>query len=106
MPRFYVENKEHKWNIFSSIVDDFLYDDFVDFKVLKGLVIKEAVDKLVEERNKDLDSLLTEQPLVNTMFYEDAMERIKLREDLVVKVEKGEVNECSRRDKRNSNKIR
>ena len=47
---------------------------------------------------KDLDSLLTEQPLVNTMFYEDAMERIKLREDLVVKVEKGEVNECSRRD--------
>ena len=81
MPRFYVENKEHKWNIFSSIVDDFLYDDFVDFKVLKGLVIKEAVDKLVEEINKDLDSLLTEQPLVNTMFYEDAMERIKLRED-------------------------
>jgi hypothetical protein len=81
MPRYYVENKEHKWNIFSSIVDDFLYDDFVDFKVLKGLVIKEAVDNLVEEKNKDLDSLLTNQPLVNTMFYEDAVERIKLRED-------------------------
>ena len=81
MPRYYVENKEHKWNIFSSIIDDFLYDDFVDFKVLKGLVIKEAVDNLVEERNKDLDSLLTNQPLVNTMFYEDAVERIKLRED-------------------------
>ena len=81
MPRYYVENKEHKWNIFSSIVDDFLYDDFVDFKVLKSLVIKEAVDNLVEERNKDLDSLLTNQPLVNTMFYEDAIEIIKLRED-------------------------
>lgn len=39
MPRFYVENKEHKWNIFSSIVDDFLYDDFVDFKVLKSCKI-------------------------------------------------------------------
>lgn len=81
MSRYYVENKEHKWNIFSSIVDDFLYDDFVDFKVLKGLVIKEAVDNLVEEKDKDLDSLLTEQPIVNTMFYEDAIERIKLRED-------------------------
>lgn len=81
MPRYYVENKEHKWNIFSSIIDDFLYDDFVDFKVLKGLVIKEAVDNLVEKRNKDLDSLLTDQPLVNTMFYGDAIERIKLRED-------------------------
>lgn len=80
MPRYYVENKEHKWNIFSSIVDDFLYDDFVDFKVLKGLVIKEAVDNLVEEKNKDLDSLLTHQPIVNTMFYEDAIERIKIRE--------------------------
>ena len=81
MPRYYVENKEHKWNIFSSTVNDFLYDDFVDFKVLKGLVIREAVDNLVEERNKDLDSLLTDQPIVNTMFYEDAIKRIKLRED-------------------------
>lgn len=77
MPRYYVENKEHKWNIFSSIVDDFLYDDFVDFNILKGLVIKEAVDNLVEEKNKDLDSLLTNQPLVNTMFYEDAIKRIE-----------------------------
>ena len=86
MPRYYVENKEHKWNVFSSIVDDFLYDDFVDFKVLKGLVIKEAVDELIERKDKDLDSLLTEQPILNTMFYEDAIERIKLRknEDLEI----------------------
>jgi len=80
MPRYYVE-KNNKWNIFSSIVDDFLYDDFVDFNVLKGLVIKEAVDNLVEEKDKDLDSLLTDQPIVNTMFYEDAIERIKIREN-------------------------
>lgn len=80
MPRYYVR-KNNKWNIFSSIVDDFLYDDFVDFNVLKGLVIKEAVDNLVEEKNKDLDSLLTDQPIVNTMFYEDAIERIKIREN-------------------------
>ena len=81
MPRYYVE-KDNKWNIFSSIVDDFLYDDFVDFNVLKGLVIKEAVDNLVEEKQKDLDSLLTDQPIVNTMFYEDAIERIKITKDV------------------------
>jgi len=81
MPRYYVE-KDNKWNIFSSIVDDFLYDDFVDFNVLKGLVIKEAVDNLVEEKEKDLDSLLTDQPIVNTMFYEDAIERIKITKDV------------------------
>lgn len=77
MPRYYVENKEHKWNIFSSIVDDFLYDDFVDFNVLKDLVIKEGINDLIEEKNKDLDSLLTDQPIVNTMLYEEAIERIK-----------------------------
>lgn len=81
MPRYYVK-KNNKWNIFSSIVDDFLYDDFVDFNVLKDLVIKEAVDNLVEEKEKDLDSLLTDQPIVNTMFYGDAIERIKITKDV------------------------
>ena len=80
MPRYYVE-KNNKWNIFSSIVDDFLYDDFVDFNILKELVIKELIDDLVEQKNKDLDSLLTDRPIVNTMFYEDAIERIKIREN-------------------------
>lgn len=80
MPRYYVE-KDNKWNIFSSIVDDFLYDDFVDFNILKELVIKELIDDLVEQKNKDLDSLLTDQPIVNTMFYEDAIEKIKIREN-------------------------
>ena len=78
MPRYYVENKEHKWNIFSSIVDDFIFDDFVDFNILKDLVIKEGINNLIEEINKDLDSLLTKQPIVNTMLYEDAIERIKV----------------------------
>lgn len=80
MPRYYVE-KDNKWNIFSSIVDDFLYDDFVDFNVLKGLVIKELIDDLVETKDKELNSLLTEQPVLNTMFYEDAIERIKITKD-------------------------
>lgn len=80
MPRYYVENKDHKWNIFSSVIDDFLYSEFIDFEQLKDLVIEEAIIRLIEEKNKDLESLLTEQPIVNTMFYEDALERIKMRE--------------------------
>ena len=40
MARYYVEH-EGKWNIFSSVIDDFILDDFVDFKKLKRLVIKE-----------------------------------------------------------------
>ena len=80
MPRYYVENKDHKWNIFSSVIDDFLYSEFIDFEQLKDLVIEEAIIHLIEEKTKDLESLLTEQPIVNTMFYEDALERIKMRE--------------------------
>ena len=80
MPRYYVENKDHKWNIFSSVINDFLYSDFIDFEQLKDLVIEEAIIHLIEEKTKDLESLLTEQPIVNTMFYEDALERIKMRE--------------------------
>ena len=81
MPRYYVENKEHKWNIFSSVVDDFLYDEFVDFKELKKDVINDDIKELKLKRNEELNSLLTKQPMLNTMLYEDAIERIKLREN-------------------------
>ena len=63
MARFYVENKEHKWNIFSSIIDDFLFDDFVDFVTLKQHVIEE----IVEREERELNTLLTDYPHYNIM---------------------------------------
>ena len=79
MARFYVENKEHKWNIFSSIVDDFLYDDFVDFDILKSLVIKEAIDNIIEEKEEELNKLSTGQHISNKMSYEEAIKAIEIR---------------------------
>jgi len=73
MPRFYVENKG-KWNIYSTIVDDYLLNDFVDFKELKEAVIGE----MVVERNEELDTLLTDQPRLNVMSYKEAEETRKL----------------------------
>lgn len=73
MPRFYVENKG-KWNIYSTIVDDYLLNDFVDFKELKEAVIGE----MVVERNEELDTLLTDQPRLNVMSYKEAEEKRKL----------------------------
>ena len=73
MPRFYVENKG-KWNIYSTIVDDYLLNDFVDFKELKEAVIGE----MVVERNEELDTLLTDQPKLNVMSYKEAEEKRKL----------------------------
>lgn len=76
MPRFYVENKG-KWNIYSTIVDDYLLNDFVDFKELKEAVMGE----MVVERNEELDTLLTDQPRLNVMSYKEAEEKRKLMND-------------------------
>ena len=73
MPRFYVENKG-KWNIYSTIVDDYLLNDFVDFKELKEAVMGE----MIVERNEELDTLLTDNPRLNIMSYKEAEEKRKL----------------------------
>lgn len=73
MPRFYVKNKENKWNIFSTIVDDFLYVDFVPFDYL----VEDVCSELEETKRKELKTLLTDKPELNVMSYEEAMERKK-----------------------------
>ena len=72
MPRFYVKDKNNKWNIFSTVIDDFLYDDFVDFNILKGLVVKEVAD----DKCRELDTLLTDKPELNIMSYEEAVGKV------------------------------
>ena len=70
MPRFYVE-KDGEWNIFSTITDDFIFDEFVCLDALKARLLYERYKELTE----DLDSLMTDNPSVNVMDYEEAMER-------------------------------
>lgn len=76
MARHYVEH-EGKWNIFSSVIDDFILDDFVDFKKLKRLVIQEDIEQ-IRQHLRDIDTLLTDKPQVNKMNYEDAVEIINM----------------------------
>ena len=73
MPRFYVKNKENKWNIFSTIVDDFLYENFVPFDFLVEAVCNETV----ETKKEEMQTLLTDNPRLNIMSYEEAIERKK-----------------------------
>ena len=76
MPRYYVE-KDEMWNVFSTIVDDFLYSEFMTFTELKALVIGEVVvDKLA-----DLETLKTDKPKLNKMPYEMAVELVKERQE-------------------------
>lgn len=80
MPRHYVEH-DGKWNIFSTIIDDFILDEFVDFKKLKRLVIKEDIDH-IRQHLRDIDTLMTDNPRVNKMEYEEAIEIIEeIKED-------------------------
>ena len=75
MSRYYVE-KDGMWNVFSTVVDDFLYSDFMTFTELTALVIGEVVvDKLA-----DLESLKTDRPVLNKMPYEMAIELVRERQ--------------------------
>jgi len=69
MPRYFVENKG-EWNIFSTIVDDFLFDEFICLDALKARLLYEEYKRIDE----DVNSLLTDRPKVNVMPYEEALE--------------------------------
>lgn len=73
MPRYYVENPNKKWNIYSTIIDDLLFEDWVEFADLEKFVCDEVADM----KRMEVQTLLTEQPVLNTMNYEDCMVRLK-----------------------------
>lgn len=77
MARYYVQNPEGKWNIFSSIMDDLLFEEWVDFDEL----VDEVCYELVEEKKKELASLYSDKPSVNTMSYEECMNSIVVEEE-------------------------
>ena len=72
MARYYVE-KDGEWNIFSTIIDDFIFDEFICLDALKARLLYERFKELTE----DMDSLLTDNPRVNVMAYSEAIERRK-----------------------------
>lgn len=81
MSRFYVKNKEGKWNIFSSVIDNFVYPDFLPFYILKDLVLMSDIRDVIEDKEAELETLLTEKPMLNVMSYEEAMESRRTDED-------------------------
>ena len=73
MPIYFVKNKNNEWNVFSSIIDDFLFDNFISFEQLKN----EMIELKIKEYDKELDSLLTDRQILNVMDYEEATQIIK-----------------------------
>ena len=71
MPRFYVKHDKGLWNIYSTIIDDYLWSEFTEFDDVKAYVIGESV----MDRIKELDTLLTNKPRLNVMSYEEAEQR-------------------------------
>lgn len=68
MPRYYVKNDKQLWNIFSTVADDYLLEEFVPFNQMKALIINNEM----RERMKELDTLLTKKPKLNRMTVEEA----------------------------------
>ena len=70
MPRFYVKNpKTGRWNIYSTIIDDFILSEWATFDELKHYAISEAA----EEKRKDIESLKTDKPRVKVIDYDEAI---------------------------------
>ena len=78
MARYYVKNPEGKWNIFSSIIDDLLFENWVDYDEM----VEEVCYELVEEKKKELASLYSDKPSVNVMSYEECMNSIVKEEEI------------------------
>lgn len=72
MPRFYVKNKEDKWNVYSTVIDNLLFDEWVEFKDLTKIICQATL----KQKQEELQSLLTDRPVLNVMSYEECMEHI------------------------------
>jgi len=75
MPRFYVKNNDGYWNVFSAIIDDYIYDDFIPFCEMKSRILQE----LLRVKNAELETLRTDNPQLNIMPLEEAEESIRQR---------------------------
>ena len=76
MPRYHVQDQYGNWNTYSTVIDDFRYPFFMPFELYKREIIKEYV----EEREEELNTLMTDRPRLNTISYERAMELKRLAE--------------------------
>ena len=73
MGRIFVKNDKEKWNIYSTITNDFLCDDWLTYEQLEEELCEEAVKKVKE----DMTSLLTDNPRMTVMNYDEAMQMIR-----------------------------
>lgn len=71
MPRFYVKNDKGLWNIYSTIIDDYVLPDFMDI----SMIITYAIGEEVINKLSDLESLETDRPRLNVMTFEEAEQR-------------------------------
>lgn len=73
MPRFYVQRPDGKWNVFSSVVDEYIAEGLTldDIK-------KFRLEKFAAENEREVNSLASDRPLLNVMDFAEAEERINI----------------------------
>lgn len=69
MSRIYTK-KGDKWNIYSTVIDDFLLNTWISYDDL----VKWVIQDMAENKKLELQSLLTDKPVVNYMSYEELIE--------------------------------
>lgn len=76
MPRYNVKLPDGRWQVFSTVVDDFVSEPMT-FDELREWRRAEYIS----ECDKETDSLLTDRPLVNRMDYSEVKAYLKEMEE-------------------------
>ena len=71
MPRYNVKLPDGRWQVFSTIVDDFITDPMT-FEELRDFRLEQY-----RATYADTDTLLTDKPTCNRMSYEEACWRVR-----------------------------
>ena len=72
MPRYNVPLPDGRWQIFSTVVDDFVTEpmSFDELRAYRRALYGTSSDR-------DTESLLTDKPTIDRMDYEEACERMR-----------------------------
>jgi hypothetical protein len=75
MSRFYVKDKDDKWNVFSTDAGEYVFSNFIEYDVMEQIL----VGATVQDKIGELRTLLTPNPVLKVETAEQIDKYIELQ---------------------------
>jgi hypothetical protein len=75
MSRFYVKDKDDKWNVFSTDAGEYVFSNFIEYDVMEQIL----VGATVQDKIGELRTLLTPNPVLKVETAEQIEKYIELQ---------------------------